>query len=225
MKSPKGGSANRTYRVLLKTYPPAFRARHGEEMEEVFLHLLERGGRKRGLPGRVEAWLSGGWDAISEGIRMRLRKEAWHGHTPPSPRPSKGVGEMLGALLRDVRLTVRGLLRKPLFALTVILSLAVGIGANASVFTLVDGLLLKPLPYEDPEELVVLTEENTIRGWNGVSVSPLNARDWEERSHTLEAVGTYYGEDQTLTGEGPPALLTAVRVSSNMFDLLGRAPV
>ncbi len=225
MKKTKGGSANRTYRVLLKTYPPAFRAKYGEEMEEVFLHLLEREGRQRGLAGRVDAWLSGGWDAISEGIRMRLRKETWDGHTPPSPFPSNGVGEMFGTLLRDVRLTVRGLLRKPLFALTVILSLAIGIGANASVFTLVDGLLLKPLPYEDAEELVALAEENTVRGWSGVGVSPLNARDWEERSHTLEGVGTYYAQDQTLTGEGPPALLTAVRVSSNMFDILGRAPV
>ena len=121
MKKPKGGFATRIYRVLLKTYPSAFRAKHEGEMEEVFLHLLEREGRQRGLAGRVDAWLSGGWDAISEGIRMRLRKEAWHGHTPPSPIPSKGVGEMFGALLRDVRLTVRGLLRKPLFALTVIL--------------------------------------------------------------------------------------------------------
>ncbi len=132
---------------------------------------------------------------------------------------------MVRAFFGDIQLTVRSLLRKPLFALTVILSLAIGIGANASVFTLVDGLLLKPLPYDKPEELVILQEENTIQGWNGVSVSPLNARDWAERSHALAAVATYYPQDQTLTGEGQPALLSAVRVSSNLFDLLGRAPV
>ena len=132
---------------------------------------------------------------------------------------------MLGGFFRDVRLTIRSLLRKPLFALTVILSLAIGIGANASVFTLVDGLLLKPLPYEEPEELVTLWEENAVRGWTGVNVSPLNARDWGERSRTLEEVATFYAQDLTLTGEGQPALLPAVRVSSNMFHLLGRAPV
>lgn len=225
MKRPKAGFGTRIYRVLLKTYPPAFRALYEEEMEEVFLYLLEGEGRKRGLAGRIDAWLSGGWDAISQGILMRLRRDAGPEHTVTNTKSLMGGGEMLGALLRDIRLTVRGLVRKPLFALTVILSLAVGIGANASVFTLVDGLLLKPLPYEDAEELVALAAENTVRGWSGVSVSPLNARDWGERSHNLEGVATYYAQDQTLTGEGEPALLTVVRVSSNMFDLLGRPPV
>lgn len=225
MNRPERGFATRIYRLLLKFYPSTFRATHEGEMEEAFLHLLEWESRRRGLAGRMDAWLSGGWDAISGGIRMRLIGEPGNERTRTNTFPSKGVGEMFGALLRGLRLTVRGLLRKPLFTLTVILSLAIGIGANASVFTLVDGLLLKPLPYEEAEELVALAEENTVRGWNGVSVSPLNARDWGERSHTLEGVATFYVQDQTLTGEGPPALLTAVRVSSNMFDLLGRAPV
>jgi len=228
MRKSRGGMAKQAYRVLLKVYPRAFLARHGEEMEATFLTLLECEGRRRGLLGKVDAWVSGCLDALSEGARQRFRRSpgpAGGGRPPDNPIPTKGVGEMIGAVFGDIRLTVRSLLRKPLFALTVILSLAIGIGANASVFTLVDGLLLKPLPYDRPEELVTLQEENTIQGWHGVSVSPLNARDWGDRSHTLEGVATFYVQDQTLTGEGPPALLTAVRVSSNMFDLLGRAPV
>lgn len=228
MRKSRGGMAKQAYRVLLKVYPRAFLARHGEEMEATFLTLLECEGRRRGLLGKVDAWVSGCLDALSEGARQRFRRSpgpAGGGRPPDNPIPTKGVGEMIGAVFGDIRLTVRSLLRKPLFALTVILSLAIGIGANASVFTLVDGLLLKPLPYDRPEELVSLQEENTIQGWHGVSVSPLNARDWAERSHALKEVATYYAQDQTLTGEGQPALLSAVRVSSNMFDLLGRAPV
>ena len=207
MRKPWRDLASRLYRFLLKAYPEPFRSRYGEEMVEGFLILLEWEGRHRGPVGWIGAWVTGGWDALFGGIRMRLRpdrKSPGDVGTTKGSVFSKGGGEMLGALLRDVRLTVRGLLRKPLFSLTVVLSLAIGIGANASVFTLVDGLLLRPLPYEDPEELVALAEENTVHGWNGVSVSPLNARDWGERSHTLEGVATFYAQEQTLTGEGQP---------------------
>ncbi len=228
MRRPSGRMAKQVYRALLRAYPRTFRERHGEEMVATFLTLLEWEGQRRGLLGKVDAWVSGGLDALWEGTRERFRRRpAPIGGRGRQEHPiqTKRVREMFGAYFRDIRPTIRNLLRKPLFALTVVLSLAIGIGANASVFTLVDGLLLKPLPYEEAEELVALAEENTVRGWNGVSVSPLNARDWGERSHTLEGVATFYVQDQTLTGEGPPALLTAVRVSSNMFELLGRTPV
>jgi len=228
MRASGEGWARRVYRILLRAYPRAFRDEHGEEMEVTFLTLLEWEGRRRGLVGRADAWLSGGGDVLSGGIRRRLQRKAGPAaNRGPGKRSnaSKGVVEMMGTLLRDVRTTVRGLYRRPLFALTVILTLAVGIGANASVFTLVDGLLITPLPYEDPQELVTLWEENTERGWSGVNVSPLNARDWGARARTLEDIATFYRQDLTLTGEGQPTLLSVVRASSNMFDLLGRPPV
>ena len=228
MRATGAGMARRVYRALLRSYPRAFRAKHGEEMEVTFLTLLEWEGRRRGLAGKVDAWVSGGLDALSGGVRRRFRRRpepSGAGQPEHDPTLSKGVVEMLGALIGDIRMTIRGLVRRPSFAITVILTLAVGIGANASVFTLVHGLLLTPLPYEDPEELVTLWEENAERGWSGVNVSPLNAWAWGEREPTLEQLATFYAQDLTLTGEGQPALLPVVRVSSNMFDLLGRTPV
>lgn len=228
MRSSDGGTARRLYRFLLKAYPRAFRARHGEEMETTFLTLLEWEARRRGLPGQVDAWISGGWDALWGGIRQRFRRgqrRAGDGQAGIDRDLSRGGGEMLGALWGDIRLSIRGLVRRPFFPLTVILTLAVGIGANASVFTLVNGLLLKPLPYEQAEELVTLYEQNSLRGWTRVSVSPLDARDWSERSHALEQVATWDVQDLTLTGEGQPALLSVIRVSPNMFDLLRTGPV
>jgi putative ABC transport system permease protein len=227
MRKSRGNLARQVYRVFLKAFPRAFRDQHGPEMEETFLILLEWEGREKGLGGKVRAWASALWDALSVGFRLRLRGGAENAGGGPNPSNSglfSGGREMIHALGREMRLTFRGLARKPLFALTVLLSLAVGIGANASVFTLVDGLLLKPLPYEEPEELITLWEEYTVHGWNGVNVSPLNARDWGERAHTVEDIATFYAQDQTLTGLGEPALLPVVRVSANMFDLLGRAP-
>lgn len=131
---------------------------------------------------------------------------------------------MLGTIWGDIRFTVRALIRRPLFAATVILTLAVGIGANTSVFTLVDGLLLAPLPYEEPEELVSLFQGNPVRGWSRVNVSPLNAQDWLERSRTLEDIAVYYNHDFSLAGEGPPELLSGIRVAPNLLGLLGSTP-
>jgi len=73
--------------------------------------------------------------------------------------------------------------------------------------------------------LVLLSAENPVKGWSNVSVSPLNAQDWIERSHALEDLGVFYGHDFSLTGDGPPELLSGIRVAPNLLRLLGRTPV
>jgi len=220
-------NSRRAYRLLLRAYPREFREQYGDEMEESFFTLLRWEGSRRGLPGRMNVWLFGGIDAISRGLMRRVGKQPrYYGGKWPHQntiQPS-GVWEMLGTILGDIRFAVRTLIRKPLFAVTVILTLAVGIGANTSVFTLVDGLLFTPLPYEEPEELVSLFEENQARGWSRVNVSPLSAQDWVERSRALEDVAVYYNHDFSLTGEGPPELLSGIRVAPNLLGLLGSKP-
>lgn len=222
------GAARRLYRVLLRAYPRGMRERYGEEMVEAFLALLRWEGDRGGLLGEVNAWVRGGWDVVAGGVlsRFELGPE-YSGGDGPYRRPSKGSGvrEMLGTIWGDIRFAVRALIRRPVFSATVILTLAVGIGANASVFTLVDGLLFTPLPYEEPEELVLLSEENPVKGWTNVSVSPLNAQDWIQRSHALEDLAVFYSHDFSLTGDGPPELLSGVRVEPNLLGLLGRTPV
>ncbi len=222
------GTARRNYRILLQVYPRLMRERYGEEMEETFLALLQREGERRGFRGKVNVWIYGGWDAVAGGLIQRFdRGPDYSGRDWPCRRPINRLGawEMLGIIWGDIRFAVRALIRRPLFSATVILTLAVGIGANISVFTLVDGLLFTPLPYEEPEELVLLFEENPVKGWSKVSVSPLNARDWIERSHALEELAVFYNHDFSLTGDGPPELLSGVRVEPNLLGLLGRTPV
>jgi predicted permease len=222
------GAARRIYRVLLRAYPRAMRERYGEEMEETFLALLGWEGERRGLIGKVTAWVRGGWDAVAGGVlrRFGLGPENSGGQGPyRKSTQGSGVWEMMGTVWGDIRFAVRALIRRPLFSATVILTLAVGIGANASVFTLVDGLLFTPLPYDEPEELVLLSAENPVKGWSNVSVSPLNAQDWIERSHALEDLATFYNQDFSLTGDGPPELLSGIRVAPNVLGLLERSPV
>ncbi len=222
------GTSRRIYRLLIRAYPREFRDRYGDEMEETFLTLLNwEGGRRRWL-GKVNAWVIGGAHAVAGGLIQRLGPGSkLRGRKEPERKSMGPIGvlEMLGTTWGDIHFAVRGLIRGPLFAATVILTLGVGIGANASVFSLVDGLLLTPLPYDSPEELVTLWEENQVKGWSKMNVSPRNAWDWRERSRALEDLALFVQQDFNLIGDGPPALLSGIRVSPNLLGLLGRTPV
>jgi len=132
------GTARRNYRILLQAYPLVMRDRYGKEMEETFLALLRCEGERRGFRGKVNIWIRGGWDAVAGGLIQRFdRGPDYSGRDWPCRRPVErsGVREMLGTIWGDIRFAVRALIRRPLFSAIVILTLAVGIGANASVFT------------------------------------------------------------------------------------------
>lgn len=222
-------SAGRAYRILLRAFPREFRERNGQEMELTFLAHLRRQRREQGWPGALDAWLRAAGDALVGGAARRLRTAVMgrcsvEGGDGTSEE-SRGVWEMFASIRGDIRFALRALVRRPLFAVTIVLSLAVGIGANASVFTLVDGLLFTPLPYEDPEELVTLWTENPVLGWSNTDVNPADAWDWRKRSRSLEDLAVHYEDRLNLTGEGPPELVAAVRSTPNILGILGREPV
>ena len=85
-------------------------------------------------------------------------------------------------VMRDIRQGVRLLVRKPGFAMVAIITLALGIGANTAVFTVTHALLLKPLPYTDPDRIVIVNENNLSRGWTTFSVSAPNFLDWRAQN-------------------------------------------
>ena len=135
-------------------------------------------------------------------------------------------------LLQDVRYALRAFRFRPGFAAVAILTLAVGIGANTAVFSVVHGVLLKPLPYHDPDRLVQIWEVNPARNWTHETVAPANFLDWKARSRSFADMAYYIGSDTrlpgladvTLTGGGDPERLRAMTVSSNFFAVLGTAP-
>src|SRR5260370_13715002 len=94
-------------------------------------------------------------------------------------------------MLNDVRHALRTLRRSPAFAVTAILALALGIGANTAVFSVVYAVLLKPLPYAEPDRLAALYERNPAQGIEWHPVSPGTFVDWRARSHTLASIGVY----------------------------------
>jgi predicted permease len=129
--------------------------------------------------------------------------------------------------VRDVRYGVRTLARSPGFALIAILVMALGIGATTSLFTIVRAVLLKPLPFRDPNNLVMVYEHfraSTGEGFN--VVSPADYQDWRAQTHGFEDMAAWHGYGFNLTGEHQelPEVVQAAGGSSNLFSLLGVEP-
>src|SRR5688572_5164019 len=127
-------------------------------------------------------------------------------------------------MLSDLRFALRTLAKSPAFSVASVLCLALGIGVNATIFSCVRALLLRPFPYRAPEALVAIGESNPKRGWHMNSVSYPNFRSWQAENRTLESVGLWTGSSYNLaTGDGADWVQGAT-VSWTMFHVLGVPP-
>jgi putative ABC transport system permease protein len=132
------------------------------------------------------------------------------------------IPEYLEAALRNVRLAVRSLAKAPAFSLTVILTLALGIGANSAVFSAIDALLLRPLPFPNGDALLVITQIQ--RKSSETNVAPVRLHDWDRMNTTLLGISGYYSQDSSeLSGELPEKLRTEF-VAPRFLQVLGVAP-
>ncbi|MGM0669214.1 MAG: ABC transporter permease [Gemmatimonadota bacterium] len=130
---------------------------------------------------------------------------------------------MLDNLVQDLRYAVRTLKKSPGFTLVAILTLAVGIGATATVFSLVNGVLLKPLPYDDPEELVWVAERN--RSGGSMSVAWANFRDWQAESRSFQGLAAFNSVSTTVLGGTEPAYRTIAPVSQGFWTVFPLDPL
>src|ERR1017187_8461473 len=119
-----------------------------------------------------------------------------------------------------MRYAIRTLRRSPGFTIIALLTLALGIGANTAIFSFVNGVLLKPLPYRDPHGIVMVWEKPPGGYRNGIST--LNFLDWKNRNTVFEHMAAIdFGGSVTLTGSGQPEQIQGVRVSASYFDIFG----
>ncbi|HEY2853734.1 MAG TPA: ABC transporter permease [Gemmatimonadaceae bacterium] len=132
-------------------------------------------------------------------------------------------GRWLEELGSDTRYALRTLRRAPVLAATAILTLALGVGANTTIFSAVNAVVLQPLPFSQPDRLVMLWEENPEKGWHEQYCAPANVLDWENQVRAFQNVTMYFDGAgvSTLTGEGAPRILKASGVDGNFFDVLG----
>src|ERR1043166_1631629 len=128
-------------------------------------------------------------------------------------------------LFRDIRYGIRGLLKRPGFTAIALIALALGIGANTAIFSLVNAVLLRPLPFSEPDRLVWIFG-NIRNGGNRASVSPLDFLDYRQQNTAFEefAAMTSFPVALNLTGNGDPERLTAAAVTGNYFQALGVKP-
>jgi predicted permease len=126
-------------------------------------------------------------------------------------------------LVADVRYALRTIPRNPGFATAAIITLALGVGANTAIFSAVNAVIVRPLPFPDPDRLLMLWEENAERGWQRATTAPANVLDWREQVKAFDDIAMYNPSTgtTTLTGEGAPQLLNSQLVSGNFFSVLG----
>jgi putative ABC transport system permease protein len=145
----------------------------------------------------------------------------------PNPRNTsthKGDGTMQ-ELLFDLKFGVRMMLRSPGFTVVALVTMALGIGANTAIFSLLHGVLLKPLAYPEADRIIFLMESNISRGWETFTISPLNFWDWQEQNRSTVLLAAYSRGSVNYTGGDRPESLSAVRASEDYLQILGGDPI
>jgi putative ABC transport system permease protein len=184
------------YRALLRLFPASFRNEYGDDMSAVFARELREA---TGLLPRVALWMRTIGDVAVNAGRVHF-----------------------DILRQDVKYAVRSLRRTPGFTVTAIGVAALGIGATTATFSIADHVLLRPLPFADPDGLVKLTEDHTSLGYPRMEPSPPNYRDWKRMASSFESVEAFNADTASLVGSGEPERVMGSRVAGGVFRLLGR---
>jgi predicted permease len=135
------------------------------------------------------------------------------------------MGHVLETIGQDLRYGARMLLRQPGFTSIVVLTLALGIGANTAIFSLVEAVMLRPLPFPEPDRLVMIWEDSSRKGSFRGNPAPGNYSDWRTQNRVFEDVAAFSGTSLNLTGDGEPEKINAQVVTANFFSVLGSQPV
>ena len=187
----------RFYRALLRLYPASFRAEYRDELCDVFAE------RSRGLSGLLAPLLIV-LAALADVIPNALAVH-WD------------------VLRQDLVYAARSLRRTPGFALTAVLVVALGVGANTAVFSLADFIFVRPLPYADADRLVKLWQ--TTQGFGTMEASPANYRDWKAMTSSFSGMGAYFNNAANLVGTAEPQRLEIVQATPELLPLLGVPPL
>jgi putative ABC transport system permease protein len=200
------------YRRLLVLYPADFRDLYEEEMAEFFHDRLAEASRDRGSRGALLAFARAMADLLASSFRERLASGA---------RKRKGEKNVVDGITADLKAALRSMARRPALAAAGASTLALGIGAATLVFSVVDAVLLRPLPFEDPERLVLI--------WNRydtslTSSSPPDYMDRRNGSRLLSASAAIATGSMNLSGGVEPRNVEVSRVTSSFFEVLGITP-
>src|SRR5687767_5851808 len=223
--TPKPDVTEWVFRALMRLYPRDFRERFLDEMIEFFRARRIEQRYRYGSRGSLRLWLHLIADvAINAPLQhMRAigsgtaRDLPWA--SPEYPRERHPVD----MLKQDIRYALRTLVRNPGFTLVAALTLALGIGATTAIFSVVDAVLLRPLPWPDSERLVILY--GTRGEEQSIGAAYLDYKDWRDQSSAFESMGVIRGQSVNLTGTESPDRLIGAFTTASMLEMLGATPV
>jgi putative ABC transport system permease protein len=190
-----------------------------QHLEDRYEHALRSGATREEAYRAVSQELDES-DLLARGLRGVERPPRPEPLTPGAPRR---LG-LLGDFGQDLRYGLRTLRKNLGFTVVAVIALALGIGANSAIFSVVNAVLLRPLPYKDPERLVMVWEDDTKHGYPNDTPAAANYIDWRDQNKVFEGMAATADQSFNLTGTGDPERLDGKRVSANFFDLLGVAP-
>lgn len=213
------------YRWLLRVYPAPFRYLYGAELEALFADLLEHT-RPQGRRAVALLWLRTTIDIVRTGLGERWSRRGYRVGRSPLRVPREGLVSRLADLMYDLRVAGRGLLRSPGYSMAVVLTLALGIGANTALFSVAYGTLIRPLPFDDADALVRLVHEAPAAAdpTGGVSREGFSVTDLEAYAAGLPGVAElaeFHAMTFTLIDSVGPHRVRAGVVSAGFFDLIG----
>jgi putative ABC transport system permease protein len=203
----------------LKLAPP----QEAEIVEELAQHLEDVYERalKNGANDAQAKWI-----ALIELDEEKLRNEIQRSQKSFRELPvlESGRSNVLGDLLHDLRYAARTQLKNPAFTIVAVIALALGIGANTAIFSVVNTVLLRPLPYKNPDRLMMVWEEASKHGYPRDTPTAANFVDWRDQNQVFEGMAAMLEASFNLTGTGDPERLEGNRVSAALFPLLGVEP-
>ena len=197
----------RVVRALARLYPRDFRARFGGELLETYRDAFRAAAARGGTAWRARFVVNAIGDAVAT-----AGAEHFESSFPPRSAPMESTWQ-------DFRYALRSLRRRPVFVATVVTTLALGIGANTAVFSLIDAVLLHPIAVDHPERLVAVVEAGRP-GSTGRSTFP-TYRDFVAQSSAFSGLAAYEGTSITLTDGGTPHEVSVAFVTDNYFSVLG----
>src|SRR5262249_24035874 len=188
-------------------------------LEDYYTELLADGAPEAGAYPQTLTDLDG-----SELFMSELRRVERQVPQEPFVLGNNRRTKMITDLWQDLRYGARMLLKQPGFTLIAMLALALGVGANTAIFSVVNAVLLRPLPFREAGQLMMLGTVDTREGDGLSSVSYPNFLDWRAQSGSFERLAAFRVRSFTLTGSGEPARLNGVVASAELFALLGVSP-
>jgi len=203
-------SYERAYEAALRFLPESFRERFGREMLD-FAALRLRDARSRGP-----------FAPLAERVRLAgdlaftiCRERAAEWKQPDADLPPR---DNMDIFLQDLRFGIRGLLRRPAFSIVAAVTIALGIGANTAIFSVVNAVLIRPLPYREPDRLALIWGTQGKTHQQGVVYA--DYVDWRTRTHSFSEMGAFRGQSVTFTGGDSPERLIGDFVSASFLRVI-----